>query len=184
MDFLQHCSSKGYPHRIFVSEDRPSPPPPPPGRAAPPLQPHPTPNEWTVTGNIHCLPKNAKCCRYFSQSILRLKSVEKGKKKYKGWKWKRKCPFLTRENTYGGPALGCWLAQNLFASVAAKKIEPHAVQTEITWLKGDNPVRERFHHCEGHSNANVTPQQMPTKASQARPGRSWANKGAVELLME
>ena len=75
--------------------------------------------------------------------------------------------------------INSWLlpgAKPLFASVAAKQIVFCAVQTDITWVKSDNPVRPKT------PPPKVTPQQTPTKASQARPGRSSANKSAVEIV--
>ena len=39
---------------------------------------------------------------------------------------------------------GAWLmagAKSLFVSVAAKRTVSCAVETDITWLKGDNPVQ-------------------------------------------
>ena len=72
----------------------------------------------------------------------------------------------------------------LFASVAAKQIVSCAVQTDITWVKSENPVRPKTPPPKGTQTGaqTGTPQQTPTKASQARPGRSSANKNAVEIV--
>ena len=75
-------------------------------------------------------------------------------------------------------------AKPLFASVAAKQMVSCAVQTDITWVKSDNPVRPKpppSKETQAGTQTN-TPQQTPTKASQARPGRSSANKTAVEIV--
>ena len=78
-------------------------------------------------------------------------------------------------------------AKPLFASVAAKQMVSCAVQTDITWVKSDNPVRPKTPPPKGTQGTQIgtqtsTPQQTPTKASQARPGRSSANKTAVEIV--
>ena len=74
-------------------------------------------------------------------------------------------------------------AKPLFASVAAKQMVSCAVQTDITWVKSDNPVRPKPPSKETQAGTQTsTPQQTPTKASQARPGRSSANKKAVEIV--
>ena len=74
-------------------------------------------------------------------------------------------------------------AKPLFASVAAKQMVSCAVQTDITWVKSDNPVRPKPPPSkETQAGTQTTPQQTPTKASQARPGRSSANKTAVEIV--
>ena len=80
-----------------------------------------------------------------------------------------------------------WLlpgAKPLFASVAAKQMVFCAVQTDITWVKSENPVRPKTPPPKGTQTGTQTstPQQTPTKASQARPGRSSANKNAVEIV--
>ena len=80
-----------------------------------------------------------------------------------------------------------WLlpgAKPLFASVAAKQMVSCAVQTDITWVKSDNPVRPKPPQSKETQagTQTSTPQQTPTKASQARPGRSSANKTAVEIV--
>ena len=80
-----------------------------------------------------------------------------------------------------------WLlpgAKTLFASVAAKQMVSCAVQTDITWAKSDNPVRPKTPPPKETQagTQTSTPQQTPTKASQARPGRSSANKNAVEIV--
>ena len=80
-----------------------------------------------------------------------------------------------------------WLlpgAKPLFVSVAAKQMVSCAVQTDITWVKSDNPVRPKTPPPK-ETQAGMqtsTPKQTPTKASQARPGRSSANKNAVEIV--
>ena len=80
-----------------------------------------------------------------------------------------------------------WLlpgAKPLFASDAAKQMVSCAVQTDITWVKSDNPVRPKT-PTPKETQAGTqtsTPHQTPTKASQARPGRSSANKNAVEIV--
>ena len=74
-------------------------------------------------------------------------------------------------------------AKPLFASVAAKQVVSCAVQTDITWVKSENPVRPKPPPSkETQAGTQTTPQQTPTKASQARPGRSSANKTAVEIV--
>ena len=80
-----------------------------------------------------------------------------------------------------------WLlngAKPLFASVAAKQMVFCAVQTDITWVKFDNPVRPKSPPPKDTQagTQTSTPQKTPTKASQARPGRSSANKKAVEIV--
>ena len=80
-----------------------------------------------------------------------------------------------------------WLlpgAKPFFASVAAKQMVYCAVQTDITWVKSDNPVRPKTPPPKETQagTQTSTPQQTPTKASQARPGRSSANKNAVEIV--
>ena len=80
-----------------------------------------------------------------------------------------------------------WLlpgAKPLFASVAAKKMVSCAVQTDITWVKSDNPMSPKTPPPKGTQagTQTSTPQQTPTKASQARPGRSSANKNPVEIV--
>ena len=72
----------------------------------------------------------------------------------------------------------------LFASVAAKQMVSCAVQTGITWVKSENPVRPKTPPPKGTQTGTQTSthQQTPTKASQARPGRSSANKNAVEIV--
>ena len=80
-----------------------------------------------------------------------------------------------------------WLlpgAKPLFASVAAKQMVSCAVQTDITWVKSDNPVRPKTPPPKETQagTQTSTPQQTPTKASQARPGRSSANKNSVEIV--
>ena len=80
-----------------------------------------------------------------------------------------------------------WLlpgATPLFASVAAKQMVSCAVQTDITWVKSENPVRPKTLPPKGMQTGTQTstPQQTPTKASQARPGRSSANKNSVEIV--
>ena len=80
-----------------------------------------------------------------------------------------------------------WLlpgAKPLFASVAAKQMMSCAVQTDITWVKSDNPVRPKTPPPKETQagTQTSTPQQTPTKASQGRPGRSSANKDAVEIV--
>ena len=67
-------------------------------------------------------------------------------------------------------------AKPLFASVAAKQMVSCAVQTDITWVKSENPVRPK------PPPSKETQAGTPTKASQARPGRSSANKTAVEIV--
>ena len=58
-----------------------------------------------------------------------------------------------------------------------------AVQTDITWLKGDKPVRPKAPRMRGTQTAtSVTPQQTPTRVSQAKPGRSSTKKGPVETV--
>ena len=59
-----------------------------------------------------------------------------------------------------------------------------AVQIDITWVKSDNPVRPKTPPPKETQagTQTSTPQQTPTKASQARPGRSSANKNAVEIV--
>ena len=71
-----------------------------------------------------------------------------------------------------------------FASVAAKQMVSCAVQTDITWVKSDNPVRPKTPPPKETQagTQTSTPQQTPTKASQARPGRRSANKNAVEIV--
>ena len=61
---------------------------------------------------------------------------------------------------------------------------PCAVQTDITWVKSENPVRPKTPPPKGTQTGTQTstPQQTPTKASQARPGRSSASKNAVEII--
>ena len=80
-----------------------------------------------------------------------------------------------------------WLlpgAKPLFASVAAKQMVSCAVQTDIIWVKSDNPVRPKTPPPKETQagTQTSTSQQTPTKASQARPGRSSANKNAVEIV--
>ena len=80
-----------------------------------------------------------------------------------------------------------WLlsgAKPLFASVAAKQMVSCVVQTDITWVKSDNPARPKTPPSKETQagTQTSTPQQTPTKASQARPGRSSANKTAVEIV--
>ena len=80
-----------------------------------------------------------------------------------------------------------WLlpgAKPLFASVATKQMVSCAVQTDKTWVKPDNPVRPKTPPPKETQagTQTSTPQQTPTKASQARPGRSSANKDAVEIV--
>ena len=80
-----------------------------------------------------------------------------------------------------------WLlpgAKPLFASVAAKQMVSCAVQTDITWVKSENPMRPKTPPPKGTQTGTQTstPQQTPTKASQARPGRSSANKNEVEIV--
>ena len=75
-------------------------------------------------------------------------------------------------------------AKPLFASVTAKQMVSCAVQTDITWVKSDNPVRPKPPPSKETraGTQTSTPQQTRTKASQARPGRSSANKTAVEIV--
>ena len=74
-------------------------------------------------------------------------------------------------------------AKPLFALVATKQMVSCAVQTNITWVKSDNPVRPKPPPSkETQAGTQTTPQQTPMKASQARPGRSSANKTAVEIV--
>ena len=80
-----------------------------------------------------------------------------------------------------------WLlpgAKPLFASVAAKRMAFCAVQTNVTWVKSDNPVRPKTPPPKGTQagTQTSTPQQAPTKASQARRGRSSANENPVEIV--
>ena len=82
---------------------------------------------------------------------------------------------------------GSWLlpgAKPLFASVAAKQVVSCAVQTGINWVKSENPVRPKTPPPKESQTGTQTstPQQTPTKASQARPGSSSANKNAVEIV--
>ena len=82
---------------------------------------------------------------------------------------------------------GSWLlpgTKPLFALVAAKQMVSCAVQTDITWVKSENPVRPKTLPPKGTQKGTQTstPQQTPTKASQARPGRSSSNKNAVEIV--
>ena len=68
-------------------------------------------------------------------------------------------------------------AKPLFASVAAKQMVSCAVQTDITWVKSDNPVRPKPPSKETQAGTQTsTPQQTPTKASQARPGQEEARQ--------
>ena len=64
-----------------------------------------------------------------------------------------------------------------------KQIVSCAVQTDVTWLKGDNPVRPKAPPVKGTQTEKqtVTPQQVLMKASQARPGRSSSNRSQVEI---
>ena len=75
-------------------------------------------------------------------------------------------------------------AKSLFASVAAKQMVSCAVQTDITWVKSENPVRPKTPPPKGMQTGTQTstPQKTPTKSSQARPGRSSANKNAFEIV--
>ena len=78
-----------------------------------------------------------------------------------------------------------WLlrgAKPLFASVTAKQMVSCAAQTDITWVKSDNPVRSKTPPPKETQAGTQTSTQTPTKASQARPGRSSANKTAVEIV--
>ena len=80
-----------------------------------------------------------------------------------------------------------WLlpgAKPLFASVAAKQMVSCAVQTDITWVKSGwwSLWPHRIVKGTQAGTQTSTPQQTPTKASQARPGRSSANKNAVEIV--
>ena len=65
-----------------------------------------------------------------------------------------------------------------------KQMVSCAVQTDITWVKSENPVRPKTPLPKGTQTETQTstPQQTPTKASQARPGRSSANKNAAEIV--
>ena len=74
--------------------------------------------------------------------------------------------------------------KTFLASVAAKQMVSCAVQTDITWVKSDNPVRPKAPQPKGTQagTQTSTPQQTPTKASQARPGRSSVNKSQVEIV--
>ena len=80
-----------------------------------------------------------------------------------------------------------WLlpgAELLFASVAVKQMVSCAAQTDVTWVRTDNPVRPKAPPAKGTQTGTQTstPQHTPTKASQARPGRSSANKSQVEIV--
>ena len=68
--------------------------------------------------------------------------------------------------------------------LAAKQMVSCAVQTDITWVKSDNPVRPKTPQPKRMQagTQTSTPQQTPTKASQARTGRSSANKNPVEIV--
>ena len=59
-----------------------------------------------------------------------------------------------------------------------------AVQTDVTWVKSNNPVRPKAPPPKGTpaGTQTSTPEQTPTKASQARPGRSLANKSQGEIV--
>ena len=62
-------------------------------------------------------------------------------------------------------------------------MDSRAVQTDITWLKGDKPVRPKAPRMRGTQTAtSVTPQQTPTRVSQAKPRRSSTKKGPVETV--
>ena len=75
-------------------------------------------------------------------------------------------------------------AKPLFGSVAAKQMVSCGVQTDISWVKSENPVRPKTPPPKRTQTGTQTstPQQTPTKASQARPGRSSANKNAAEIV--
>ena len=68
--------------------------------------------------------------------------------------------------------------------VTAKQTVSCAVQTDVTWVKSDNPVRPKAPPPKGMQagTQTSTPQQTPTKASQAMPGRSSVNKSQVEIV--
>ena len=83
---------------------------------------------------------------------------------------------------------GSWLlpgAKPLFASVAAKQVVSCAVQTDITWVKSENPVRPKTPPPKGTQTGTQTstPQQTPTKASQARPGQEEARQIRTQLKL-
>ena len=84
-------------------------------------------------------------------------------------------------------------AKLLFASVVAKQMVSCAAQTDVTWVKSDNPVRPKADVTWVKSDNPVRPkapppkeaqagtqtsntQQTLTKASQVRPGRSSIRK--------
>ena len=70
--------------------------------------------------------------------------MEKGKRNPKGGNREEKNPTLIRGNLCRRPALGLLPgAKLLFASVVAKQMVSCAVQTDITWVKSDNPVRTK-----------------------------------------
>ena len=113
-----------------------------------------------------------------------LQCVETGKE-IQTVKTEKKCSYpdarklVQKTNSWLMPG-----AKPLFASVAAKQMVSCAVQTEVTWMKSDNPVRPKAPPPKGTQagTQTSTPQQTPTKSSQVRPGRSLANKNPVELV--
>ena len=160
----QRCSSAAVCPKCALEHEGPctnSPPPPPPPQC------------------VNCEgahPSSSKDC-----------DVWKKEKQIQKVKTERKISYPDARKIVQETTLGCCLAQNLFfASVAAKQMVYCAVQTDITWVKTDNPVRPKTPPPKETQagTQTSTPQQTPTKASQARPGRSSANKTAVEIVDE
>ena len=103
----------------------------------------------------------------------------KGENREKKWSYHDARKFLQETSSWLLPG-----AKPLLASVAAKQMVSCAVQTDVTWVKSDNPVRPKAPPLKGTQagTQTSTPQQTPTKASQARPGRSSANESQVEIV--
>ena len=74
-------------------------------------------------------------------------------------------------------------AKPLSASVAAKK-ESRAVQTDVTWLEGDNPARPKVHQLKRRKlqRSCRLPHNKSRRQLQGRPGRSSAYKGSAEIV--
>ena len=163
----QRCSSAAVCPKCALEHEGlctkpPSPPPPP----LPPLHP-----KCVNCEGAH--PSSSKEC-----------DVWKKEKDIQKVKTEKKCSYpdalkIVQETNSWLPG-----AKPLFASVAAKQMVSCAVQTDITWVKSDNPVRPKTPQPKGTQagTQTSTPQQTPTKASQARPGRSSANKNPVEIV--
>ena len=115
--------------------------------------------------------------------MKRLQRMEKGKRNPKGenrekWSYPDAWTFVK---------INSWLlpgAKPLFVSVAAKQMVSCAVQPDVTWVKSDNPVRPKAPPPKGTEagTQTSTPQQTPTKAYQARQGRSSANRSQIEIV--